>query len=68
MKRESTRRTVGMKVGTSSGGSSKPLPSLSVVVVVPSSASRARAKRGKIRDSDRKREYDFVASAAVLPC
>jgi len=68
MKRESTRRTVGMNVGTSSGGSSNPLPSLSVVVV-PSSASMARANRGKMRDSDRKREYGVCASAvALLPC
>jgi len=49
MKRESTRRTVGMNVGTSSGGSSNPSLSFAVAVV-PVGSDDCIASRFKKRD------------------
>ena len=57
-KREITRRTVGMKVGTSSGGSSGTSPSLSVAV---RSVAGGRAASSICR----KREATAACSAAM---
>lgn len=72
MKRESTRRTVGMNVGTSSGGSSNPSLSFAVAVV-PVGSDDCIASRCKKRDM----AADIAAtsgsqpnspSAAASPC
>lgn len=74
MKRDSTRRTVGMNVGTSSGGSSK--PSLSLVVALVSgcsgtgdnAASRCRKRDTAMEIAAISGSQPSSPSAAASPC
>lgn len=72
MKRDSTRRTVGMNVGTSSGGSSNPSLSFAVALVSASSddciASRCRKRDMAAVIASISGSQPNSPSAAASPC
>ncbi|MBB3925311.1 hypothetical protein GGR43_001024 [Sphingobium jiangsuense] len=72
MKRESTRRTVGMNVGTSSGGSSNPSLSFAVAPVSTCSgdgaASRCRKRDTATEIAAMSGSQPNSPSAAASPC
>ncbi|MEX6726090.1 hypothetical protein [Parapedomonas caeni] len=74
MKRESTRRTVGMNVGTSSGGSSKPSLSFAVALVSGCSdtgddaASRCKKRETAADIAATSGSQPNSPSAAAAPC